>query len=182
MPLDPIVRLPSLLRAILLAIGLAPSVLAAQDQDLAPATVQVSLAGFTLAPDLTETGAPVLDEAGEPVILRLPLDESVITPGDQVVYVITLDNPTEEPAMNLQIGAQVAAELLLDPYSITGPEGLAMEWADEDEPTNFRQVFAEIDGETIMQADLDSLRALRLTLPELLPSGQASLEYTVTLR
>lgn len=170
------------LRALVLAINLTPSVVFAQEQPSAPTTVQVALAGYTLAPELSETGVPVLDDAGLPVILRVPLDDSVVTPGDQVLYVITLDNPTEDPALNLQLGAQVAGELLLDPYSITGPEGLVVEWADADTPDLFRPVFETIDGDVVMTADLDALRALRLTLPELAPSDQANIEYTTTLR
>jgi len=154
----------------------------AQDHADLPDTVQVALAGFTLEPELTETGTPILDEAGAPVMQRITLDESVITPGDQVLYVITVANPTEEPAMNLRLGVQAAAEVLLDPYSLVGPEGLVLEWADADNPTYFRPVFGVVDGETVLEADLDELRALRLTLPELPPSDAFSVEYTVTLR
>lgn len=99
--------------------------------------IRVTTAAYTLEPELTETGAPVLDDDGEPVILRVPLDESVIIPGDVVLYVITLDNPTDDPAMNLRLGAQIAAELVLDPFSIIGPDGLVVEWADEENPDQF---------------------------------------------
>lgn len=144
--------------------------------------VQVTLAGFTFAPELTEDGEPVLDENGAPVILRVPLADSVVTPGDQVEYVITLDNPTDEPALDVALGAQVAGELLLDPFSFTGPDGLDIAWADDEAPDNFRPLFEEIDGETVMTADLDALRILRLTLPALAPTAQYSIAYTVTLR
>ena len=110
---------------------------------------------------------------------RITLDESVVTPGDQVLYVITVENPTEEPAMNLQLGVQVAAELLLDPYSFVGPEGLVIAWSDAEAPEDFALLFVELDGETVMQADLDTLGALRLTLPELPPTEEISVEYTV---
>lgn len=160
----------------------APSALIAQDQDEPPSTVLVALAGYTLAPELTETGLPVLDDAGEPVILRVPLDESVITPGDEVLYVITVENPTDAAATNLQLGAQIAVELVLDPFNITGPEGLVSEWADSESPEMFRPFFEEIDGEQVMTADLDALRVLRLTLPELPPSEEFSVEYTAILR
>ncbi len=170
------------LQAAVLAAFLAPSVVTAQDQPDTPETVQVAFAGFTLEPALTETGAPVLDAAGAPVMQRIALDDSVITPGDQVLYVITVDNPTEEPAMNLQLGVQVAAELLLDPYSFIGPEGLVVEWAGSEEITKFSPIFVELDGEMALQADLDDLRALRLTLPKLPPAEEFSVEYTVTLR
>lgn len=157
----------------------------AQDDPVAQDTateVQVTLAGFTLAPELDDNAEPVLDEDGEPVIIRVPLADSVVTPGDAVLYVITLDNPTEEPALDVSLGAQVAGELLLDPFSFTGPEGLDIAWADEESPQDFRPMFEEIDGEVVMTADLDALRILRLTLPELAPSEQYSVEYTVTLR
>ncbi|TQM89980.1 hypothetical protein [Roseinatronobacter monicus] len=167
---------------ILVAAGLFPLALAAQDQPDTPETVQVALAGFTLEPERTETGALVLDEAGAPVMQRIALDDSVVTPGDQVLYVITVDNPTAEPAVNLQLGVQVAAELLLDPDSFIGPEGLVVEWAGSEELTSFSPIFVEIEGETVMNADLDDLRALRLTLPELPPAEEFSVEYTVTLR
>lgn len=170
------------LRSALLAICFAPSVLAAQEQGTTESTVQITLTGFTFAPKLTESGAPALDDAGEPVILRVPLEESFVTPGDQVLYVIALDNQTEAAASNLQIGAQVAAELLLDPYSFVGPDGLLVEWADAETPDLFRPVFEEIDDEIVMTADLDALRALQLTLPQLPPSDQTNVEYTVTLR
>ncbi len=167
---------------ILVAAGLFPLALAAQDPADTPETVQVALAGFTLEPERTETGALVLDEAGAPVMQRITLDDSTVTPGDQVLYVITVDNPTEEPAMNLQLGVQVAAELLLDPYSFIGPEGLVIDWAGAEAPDAFAPLFVEIDGETVMNADLDDLRALRLTLPKLPPAEEFSVEYTVTLR
>ena len=162
--------------------GMFPLALAAQDQTDPLDTVQVALAGFTLEPERTDTGAPVLDEEGNPVMQRIPLDESVVIPGEQVLYVITVENPTEEPASDLQLGVQVAAELLLDPYSFNGPAGLVIYWADGDALTDFAPLFAEIDGEMVLNADLDELRALRLTLPELQQSEQSSVEYTVTLR
>jgi hypothetical protein len=161
---------------------LAPSAVIAQESEGPPDTVQVALAGYTLAPELTETGMPVLDDAGEPVMLRVPLDASVITPGDQVLYVISVENPTSEGAANLQLGVQVAAELMLDPYSFVGPEGLVIDWANLEAPDTFAPLFVEIGGETVMQADLDTLRALRLTLPDLPPAEDFSVEYTATLR
>jgi len=173
------------LRGFALAVCLvpAPLITLADAQDEAPpTTVQLTLAGYTLAPEMTGDGVPLLDEDGLPVILRVALDESVVTPGDEVLYVITLDNPTEEPAMNLSLDAQVAPEVLLDPFSLFGPEGLHIEWADAETPDLFRPVFEEIDGEQVMTADLETLRTLRLTLPELPPQEQTSIEYTVTLR
>lgn len=164
------------------ALYLPATTLFAQDAPEVPDTVQVTLEGFTLTPAVTDTGAPMLDDEGVPVMERITLDESVITPGDQVLYVITLNNPTDEPAENLQLGVQVAAELLLDPDSFVGPEDLVIEWADVENLTEFLPIFVEVDGETLMQANLETLRALRLTLPELPPSEDVSVEYTVTLR
>lgn len=182
MPFNPLIPVRKWSFCMLCAASLFPLELAAQDQSDTPETVQVALAGFTLEPERTETGALVLDDAGAPVMQRITLDDSTVTPGDQVLYVITVDNPTAEPAMNLQLGVQVAAELLLDPYSFVGPEGLVVEWAGSEELTKFNPIFVEIDGETVMNADLDDLRALRLTLPELPPAEEFSVEYTVTLR
>lgn len=145
-------------------------------------TVQVALSAFTLRPARDAAGAPVLDDAGQPVILRVPLDDSLLTPGEVVLYQIAVENPTDTPALDLALRAEVAAEVVLDPHSIAGPEGLALEWSDAEAPDLFRPLFAVIDGERVMQADLDALRALRLTLPELPPAGRASVEYTVTLR
>jgi hypothetical protein len=164
---------------------LLPAAAAAQVQtgdEEQPSTIMVALAGYTLEPELDEDGVPVLDDDGQPVLLRVPLDDSVIVPGDDVLYVITLSNPTLEVAVNLQLAAQVAPEVLLDPYSFVGPEGFLLEWADIENPDQFRPVFVEIEGETEMQADLEVLRILRLTLPELPPTGEISIEYTVTLR
>ena len=103
----------------LLTTILSPVMLAAQQEPKTDHTMQVAIAGFTLAPLLTETGVAVLDNDDAPVLQRIPLDESVITPGDQVLYVIAVENPTEILAANLQLGVQIAAELLLDPYSRT---------------------------------------------------------------
>lgn len=175
------IRRPALvLWALLLAALPAPAL--SETTTEAPTTVQVRLEGFTLAPALAADGTPERDESGEPVILRVPLEESVITPGDQVLYLITLDNPTAEPALDLTLTVQLAAEVQLDPFSFAGPEGLVVDWADAEDLTEFRPIFVEVDGQTVMQADLESLRALRLTLPELPPSEQFSVEYTVTLR
>lgn len=161
---------------------LLPSLLAAESHGAPAESLEVFLEGYTLEPELTETGTPVLDDAGQPVLQRISLDDSVITPGDRVLYAITLNNPTEDPAMNLQLGLQVTAELLLDPYSFEGPEGLVVEWADADNLTEFYPIFIEVEGETLMQADLDNLRALRLTIPELPAAKEFSVEYAVTLR
>jgi uncharacterized repeat protein (TIGR01451 family) len=166
-----------------LTLGLAaPPALANTEADAPPPSIQVVLSGYALAPELADDGAPVLDDAGQPVIRRVPLEDSVITPGDQILYVINLQNPTEDPALDLTLTVQVAAEVRLDPYSLTGPVGLIVEWDDADPETGFQDIFVEIAGETVMQADLDELRALRLTLPELPPSDAFSVEYTVTLR
>ena len=170
---------------ILCLFSAAPGVLVAQDAPEATQTepqVAVTLAGFTLAPALDEDGEPVLDDDGAPVIERVPLADSLVTPGDQVLYVITLDNQTEDPALSITLGAQVAGEVLLDPFSFAGPDGLDIAWADAETPDRFRPLFEEIDGETVMTADLDTLRSLRLTLPELAPEAQFLVEYTVTLR
>lgn len=144
--------------------------------------IGVTIAGFTLVPALAEDGTPALDEQGNPIINRIPLSDSVVTPGDAVLYVITLTNPTADAATDLQVGAHVAAEVLLDPYSITGPEGMAMEWSDAETPEIFRPVFELVEGEIRMQADLETIRNLRLTLPELAPEASLQIEYTVTLR
>lgn len=148
----------------------------------AATAVLVTLEGFTLIPELTEDGAPVLDDAGTPVMIRVPLAESVVTPGDRVLYVITLDNQTADPATDVQLGAQVAAEVELDPFSFTGPDGLEIAWADAETPDVFRPVFEQIDGEEVMTADLETLRRLQLTLPELAPTEQFQVTYFVTLR
>ncbi|WP_322895599.1 MULTISPECIES: hypothetical protein [unclassified Yoonia] len=176
---------------LILALALAPATSIAQDgaapepataaEDV-PAAVQVTLEGFTLAQEVSEEGEPVFDDNGDPVMIRVPLAESVVTPGDQVLYVITLDNPTEEPATDVQLGAQVAAEVELDPFSFTGPDGLEIAWADAETPDVFRPVFEQIDGEEVMTADLETLRSLQLTLPELAPTEQFNVTYLITLR
>jgi uncharacterized repeat protein (TIGR01451 family) len=150
--------------------------------EVAEPVISVTIAGFTLVPALAEDGTPALDAQGNPIINRVPLVDSVVTPGDAVVYVIALTNPTPETATDLQVGAKVAAEVLLDPYSISGPEGLGMEWSDAETPDTFRPVFEEVEGETRMQADLETIRNLRLTLPELASEASLQIEYTVTLR
>lgn len=152
-----------------------------QLEAVAPA-ISVTIAGFTLVPALAEDGTPALDAQGNPIINRVPLAESVVTPGDAVLYLITLNNPTPDPATDLQVGAKVAAEVLLDPYSITGPEGLGLEWSDAETPEVFRPLFEEIEGEIRMQADLETIRNLRLTLPELASEASLQVGYTVTLR
>jgi uncharacterized repeat protein (TIGR01451 family) len=145
-------------------------------------TLQMRMAGFTLAPEVDADGAPVLDGNGLPVILRLPLEDSVLTPGEVVLYAIALDNPTTDPAHEVTLTARVAPEVLLDPFSLTGPEGLIVVWADDENPEAFFPLFEWIDGEWVMQADLATLRRLRLTLPPLLPTESAQIEYAVTRR
>lgn len=164
---------------------LAGPLLAQAGPDAVPAepdTVQVTLTAFTLHPERDAAGAPVLDDNGQPVILRVPLQDSALTPGEAVLYVIEVANPTEATAAALTLRAEVAAEVLLDPHSLVGPEGLVTDWSDAEAPDTFRPLFAVIDGERVLQADLDALRALRLTLPDLPPDGRAQVEYTVTLR
>lgn len=162
----------------------APSPSPAAD---APADMlSVAMAGFTLLPVMADDGTQARDEAGQPLFQRRPLADSVVTPGDAILYVIRVENSTAAPAENLQIGAQVAPELLFDPYSVAGPDAqalrMALEWADAEVPDQFRPVFVLVDGQPQMQADLATLRALRFHLPFLPVGGMAEIEYTVTLR
>ena len=148
--------------------------------------LSVAMAGFTLLPVMADDGTQARDEVGQPLFHRRPLADSVVTPGDAILYVIRVENSTAAPANNLQIGAQVAPELLFDPYSVAGPDAqalrMALEWADAETPDQFRPVFVLVDGQPQMQADLATLRALRFHLPFLPVGGMAEIEYTVTLR
>jgi uncharacterized repeat protein (TIGR01451 family) len=172
-------------RTLFLCLLLAPAQLAAQMAamtDAPPPIVQVHLEAFTEVPELSETGLPVLDENGAPVMIRLAAAESVITPGDEVIYSITVDNQTDQPATGLLVTALVTEELVLDPFSFAGATDVIITWADQEEPELFRPLFEVIDGADVMVADLDMLRRLRLHLPALKPASQISVEYTVTLR
>lgn len=152
------------------------------DSATAALSLSVGLTGFTLIPALTEDGTPKLDDDGTPVMIRVALDDSVIVPGDRIHYEITLENPTPEAATDLALGAQIAPEVLLDPFTITGPEGLALAWSDAEAPDLFRPVFEVVEGETRMLADLDMIRQLRITLPVLPSTQTATIAYSVTLR
>lgn len=98
------------------------------------ALLSVAMAGYTLVPVLGDDGTQARDDQGQPVFQRRPLADSVVTPGDAILYVIRVENNTADPAKNLQIGAQVAPEVLFDPYSVSGPDvqalRMALEWAD----------------------------------------------------
>lgn len=153
----------------------------AETAPTAPA-LSVTLTGFTLVPVLAEDGTPELDEDGNPVMARVALEDSVIVPGDRIHYEITLDNPTPEAATDLSLGAQIAPEVLLDPFTITGPEDMALAWSDAEAPELFRPVFEVVEGETLMLADLDTIRQLRITLPRLASAEAATIAYSVTLR
>lgn len=150
------------------------------------ALLSVAMAGYTLVPVLGNDGTQARDDQGQPVFQRRPLADSVVTPGDAILYVIRVENNTADPAKNLQIGAQVAPEVLFDPYSVSGPDvqalRMALEWADAETPDQFRPVFVLVDDQPQMQADLATLRALRFHLPVLPVGGMAEIEYTVTLR
>ena len=152
----------------------APSPAADAAADAPADMLSVAIAGFTLLPVMADDGTQARDEAGQPLFQRRPLADSVVTPGDAILYVIRVENSTAEPAENLQIGAQVAPELLFDPYSVAGPDAqalrMALEWADAETPDQFRPVFVLVDGQPQMQADLAKLRALRFHLP-FLPVG-----------
>ena len=164
----------------------APSPAADAAADAPADMLSVAIAGFTLLPVMADDGTQARDEAGKPLFQRRPLADSVVTPGDAILYVIRVENSTAAPAENLQIGAQVAPELLFDPYSVAGPDAqalrMALEWADAETPDQFRPVFVLVDGQPQMQADLATLRALRFHLPFLPVGGMAEIEYTVTLR
>lgn len=164
----------------------SPSPAADAAADAPADMLSVAIAGFTLLPVMADDGTQARDEAGKPLFQRRPLADSVVTPGDAILYVIRVENSTAEPAENLQIGAQVAPELLFDPYSVAGPDAqalrMALEWADAETPDQFRPVFVLVDGQPQMQADLATLRALRFHLPFLPVGGMAEIEYTVTLR
>lgn len=164
----------------------SPSPAADAAADAPADMLSVAIAGFTLLPVMADDGTQARDEAGQPLFQRRPLADSVVTPGDAILYVIRVENSTAAPAENLQIGAQVAPELLFDPYSVAGPDAqalrMALEWADAETPDQFRPVFVLVDGQPQMQADLATLRALRFHLPFLPVGGMAEIEYTVTLR
>ena len=164
----------------------APSPAADAAADAPADMLSVAMAGFTLLPVMADDGTQARDDTGQPLFQRRPLADSVVTPGDAILYVIRVENSTAEPAENLQIGAQVAPELLFDPYSVAGPDAqalrMALEWADAETPDQFRPVFVLVDGQPQMQADLATLRALRFHLPLLPVGGMAAIEYTVTLR
>jgi uncharacterized repeat protein (TIGR01451 family) len=112
----------------------APSAAGDAAADAPADMLSVAIAGFTLLPVMADDGTQARDEAGQPLFQRRPLADSVVTPGDAILYVIRVENSTAEPAENLQIGAQVAPELLFDPYSVAGPDAqalrMALEWAD----------------------------------------------------
>jgi len=156
--------------------------ISARSEQPEPPPVEVRLSGYTLVPEQTADGLAVLDEVGQPVIQRVPLDDSIVKPGGLVLYVIALENLTDDPVLQMTLTAPVAPDVVLDPFSMTGTEGLIVDWAGGDNPDLFLPLFEEIAGEQVMQANLDALRMLRLSLPALPPSGQAWLEYTVTLR
>jgi uncharacterized repeat protein (TIGR01451 family) len=164
----------------------APSPAADAAADAPADMLSVAMAGFTLLPVMADDGTQARDDTGQPLFQRRPLADSVVTPGDAILYVIRVENSTAAPAENLQIGAQVAPELLFDPYSVAGPDAqalrMALEWADAETPDQFRPVFVLVDGQPQMQADLATLRALRFHLPFLPVGGMAEIEYTVTLR
>ena len=164
----------------------APSPAADAAADAPADMLSVAMAGFTLLPVMADDGTQARDDTGQPLFQRRPLADSVVTPGDAILYVIRVENSTAAPAENLQIGAQVAPELLFDPYSVAGPDAqalrMALEWADAETPDQFRPVFVLVDGQPQMQADLATLRALRFHLPILPVGGMAEIEYTVTLR
>jgi hypothetical protein len=167
--------------ALLALVLVVPATVGASQSDQPP-RVEVRLNGYVLTPALDGDGAPQRDETGAPVILRVPLADGVVTPGDPVLYVVQLANRTDSSADHLVLTADLAAELQLDPFSILGPAGLDVAWTDDPEQGDFRPLFDEIDGERTMVANLDTLRALRLTLPALAPGRDVSVEYTTTLR
>lgn len=179
----------ALLPAITVVMALIGTVLSGQTAEptAAPAPqVVVTMAGHTLVPALGPDGAPLTAEDGSPVMTRIPLIDSVVTPGDRVVYDITLDNQTADAATDLQVGAQIAAEVLLDPFSITGPDGMRLDWApapeDPEIPPAYRPVFVMVEDELQMQADLETIRNLRITIPDLAAGAVATVAYSVTLR
>jgi uncharacterized repeat protein (TIGR01451 family) len=168
--------------AIVLILSAAPLIAQVVPNMDAPPTVHVQVEGFTEVPALTDTGGPRLDENGLPVFPRVPVADSIITPGDTVIYVITVENQTEQPAANMSVTAVVAAEVTLDPFSFVYADGVVVTWADTENPNVFRPLFEIVDGDDVMTADLDLLRFLRLQLPELPPANLTRVEYKVTLR
>jgi uncharacterized repeat protein (TIGR01451 family) len=167
---------------IVLALAMAvppPSPARAQDD---PGAVRIAMAGFSLGIARDEDGEPLVDDDGAPVLIRIPLADSAVTPGDRVVFVIQLDNATDTAASEVTLIARIAAEVLFDPFSLTGPEDLGVAWAHRENPDHFLPLFDEVESTRVLLADLDALNALRLTLPLLAAGSQLSAEYAVTLR
>jgi hypothetical protein len=153
-----------------------------QEAEEPPAQVLARMSAHTLAPELTETGEPVLDEAGAPVFRQVALEDSILVPGETVIFVVTLENPTPDVLEDLVIGAPLAPEVRLDPFSIASIGLLTVEWADVETPDVFSPLFERVDGEDVLQADPDTIAALRLGVAALAPKEALDLSYSVTLR
>ncbi len=164
------------------ALAWAPAIADTPEPDAIPEQVQTRITAFTLVPEIAEDGAPVLDGDGAPVFLRVSLEDSVITPGETIVYVVTLANLTPDLVEDLTIHAPLAREILLDPHSIVSDGLLALDWAGEDAPHLFAPLFEVIDGEETLQADPDMIAVLRFSLAALLPGEERDLSYVATLR
>lgn len=151
----------------------------------------LSLFFFTASHALSYThpGVSVLFKAfkiesslNEQLPILLPITDSVIVPTDKLLYQIRLKNDNDYTLKSLVLNSELTESLELDPESITGPNGLHVEWT-SNEKKEFLPLFVlNNKGEYILNADLDLIRYLRFTLDTLQPSDDIIIEYVVTLR
>lgn len=177
----------------LAALGLLPALPGlAQNVIVAPTALEEGFEGtapaiqaqsWVVTPSVDDQGQPVLDENGVQVTTLVPMDEASAVPGSTVVYEFAITNPTDAAVNNAVLQSEFPSLLALDPVSFTGPEGINVAFATQDEPDTWHQIHPVLpEAEREGMPSLDAMTNLRVIVPEVPADSQALVSYAAVIR
>lgn len=121
----------------------------------------------------------VTQEDGTKNIRYAPVSAAV--PGETLTYRITLENSDTQPATDVGMNLPVNANLTIDPFSISGPEGLEARFSVDGEAfLRFSELEVEEDGEA-RPAEARDITHMKIGLSEIPAETSVSVEYDATL-
>lgn len=128
-------------------------------------------------------GAPVLDDAGEPVVTLTPTQDGTVVPGATVRYEFAVANPTDAPLSNVAMDSPFPAEMALEVGTFTGPEGMTVAFDTAGEPGVWHQIHP-LPSETERESmpSLDAIENLRVIVPDVPAGSQALVSYAAVVR
>jgi len=106
---------------------------------------------------------------------------STAVPGEILTYRIVLDNPDPDPAEAIGMTIPVDPNLRIDPFSITGPDGVATRFSvDGINFSSFEDLWVEKEGERV-PAEAGDITHLKIALTEIPAKSIVSIEYSASV-